>query len=101
MLSESQIIEAYMVGGAGVAGLRAVEAAVRADQIETDAAIAERAADAGSMIVFSGHRVGDPALLDLAAAIRAQLVERPVPEVIPGTRAALDGLGIRTTERGK
>lgn len=25
----------------------------------------------------------------------------PVPEVIPGTRAALDGLSIRTTERGK
>lgn len=49
-----------------------IVAAVRADQIEKDARIAEKAADADSMIVFSGQRVGNPALLDIARAIRAQ-----------------------------
>ena len=96
MLSDEELAEAYRVGYHQITGtpahanaLRALEAAVRADQIETDAVLAET--------TLSEYWVSH----SVAKCIRAQLAERPAPEVIPGTRAALDGLSIRTTERGK
>ena len=75
MLSDEQLLDAYMNGGGwiydeqpekAIAGLRAVEAAVRADQIEKDEGIAEKAADE-SPYDFQDHSA------EIIAAIRAQL----------------------------
>lgn len=67
-----QVIMAATRAG-GIAGLRAVEAAVRADQIEKDAALADDFKNwQGMPSVWYG--ASDSAII--AAAIRAQLTER-------------------------
>lgn len=62
---------------AHVAGLRAVEAAVRTDQIEKDAAIVERTpGEQYEQFGGNGIIVGEPPTQHaIAAAIRAQLTE--------------------------